>query len=63
MSSDYKRVKLDETISDKVIGTHSGSFQADEACLFGVLQVESVGFGESSVDSLLHPRDLVYYPE
>lgn len=31
MSSDYKRVKLDETISDKVIGTHSGSFQADEA--------------------------------
>jgi uncharacterized UPF0160 family protein len=28
---DYKRAKLDDTISDKVIGTHSGSFQADEA--------------------------------
>lgn len=31
MSTDYKRVKLDDTVSDKVIGTHSGSFQADEA--------------------------------
>ncbi len=29
--SDFKRVKLDDSISDKVIGTHSGSFQADEA--------------------------------
>jgi len=27
----YKRAKLDETISEKVIGTHSGTFQADEA--------------------------------
>jgi uncharacterized UPF0160 family protein len=28
----YKRVKLDDTaVSDKVIGTHSGTFQADEA--------------------------------
>jgi uncharacterized UPF0160 family protein len=32
MSTDtYKRVKLDDNVSDKVIGTHSGSFQADEA--------------------------------
>jgi uncharacterized UPF0160 family protein len=31
MTMDYKRVKLDETVSDKVIGTHSGTFQADEA--------------------------------
>jgi uncharacterized UPF0160 family protein len=31
MSTDYKRVKLDDTASDKVIGTHSGTFQADEA--------------------------------
>ena len=29
--SDFKRVKLDDSISEKVIGTHSGSFQADEA--------------------------------
>jgi len=28
---DYKRAKLDNTVSEKVIGTHSGSFQADEA--------------------------------
>lgn len=28
---DYKRSKLDDTVSEKVIGTHSGSFQADEA--------------------------------
>jgi uncharacterized UPF0160 family protein len=27
----YKRAKFDETPSEKVIGTHSGSFQADEA--------------------------------
>jgi len=27
----YKRVKLEDTPSEKVIGTHSGSFQADEA--------------------------------
>ncbi len=28
----YKRVKLDDTaVSEKVIGTHSGTFQADEA--------------------------------
>ena len=32
MSTSYKRAKLDDTIvSDKVIGTHSGTFQADEA--------------------------------
>lgn len=30
-SSIPKRAKLDQAISDKVIGTHSGSFQADEA--------------------------------
>jgi len=29
--SDFKRVKLDDSVSTKVIGTHSGSFQADEA--------------------------------
>ena len=29
--SDFKRVKLDDSVSQKVIGTHSGSFQADEA--------------------------------
>lgn len=28
---DYKRAKLDDTVSEKVIGTHSGTFQADEA--------------------------------
>lgn len=28
--SDFKRVKLDDSVSTKVIGTHSGSFQADE---------------------------------
>ena len=27
----YKRAKLDDTVSEKIIGTHSGSFQADEA--------------------------------
>ena len=27
----YKRAKLSETPSTKVIGTHSGTFQADEA--------------------------------
>ena len=27
----HKRSKLDDTVSDKTIGTHSGSFQADEA--------------------------------
>lgn len=27
----YKRAKLDDTASEKVIGTHSGTFQADEA--------------------------------
>lgn len=31
MTVDYKRVKVDETPSSKIIGTHSGSFQADEA--------------------------------
>lgn len=31
LKMDYKRAKLDDTISGKVIGTHSGSFQADEA--------------------------------
>ena len=30
-SPEYKRVKLDDGPSSKVIGTHSGSFQADEA--------------------------------
>lgn len=29
--SDFKRAKLDDSVSEKVIGTHSGSFQADEA--------------------------------
>jgi len=29
--SDFKRAKLDDSMSEKVIGTHSGSFQADEA--------------------------------
>ncbi|VEU45235.1 unnamed protein product [Pseudo-nitzschia multistriata] len=29
--SDFKRAKLDDSVSTKVIGTHSGSFQADEA--------------------------------
>lgn len=29
--SDFKRAKLDNSVSTKVIGTHSGSFQADEA--------------------------------
>ncbi len=28
---DYKRAKLNDTVSEKVIGTHSGTFQADEA--------------------------------
>ena len=28
--SDFKRAKLDDSVSTKVIGTHSGSFQADE---------------------------------
>lgn len=28
--SSYKRAKLDDTKSDKVIGTHSGTFQSDE---------------------------------
>jgi uncharacterized UPF0160 family protein len=28
---DYKRAKLDDRVSEKIIGTHSGSFQADEA--------------------------------
>eukprot|EP00934_Nitzschia_sp_Nitz4_P005286 Nitzschia sp. Nitz4//scaffold178_size73299//983//2307//NITZ4_005688-RA/size73299-snap-gene-0.130-mRNA-1//1//CDS//3329539089//5276//frame0 len=28
---DYKRAKLDDTVSSKVMGTHSGTFQADEA--------------------------------
>lgn len=27
----FKRAKLDSSISSKVIGTHSGTFQADEA--------------------------------
>lgn len=27
----FKRAKLDDKVSDKVIGTHSGTFQADEA--------------------------------
>jgi uncharacterized UPF0160 family protein len=27
----FKRVKLNDSVSDKVIGTHSGTFQADEA--------------------------------
>jgi uncharacterized UPF0160 family protein len=30
-SNPFKRVKLDDKVSDKVIGTHSGTFQADEA--------------------------------
>lgn len=30
-SMNYKRAKLDDTASEKVIGTHSGTFQADEA--------------------------------
>jgi len=29
--SDFKRAKLDNNVSEKVIGTHSGTFQADEA--------------------------------
>jgi len=29
--SDFKRAKLDDSMSEKVIGTHSGTFQADEA--------------------------------
>jgi len=29
--SDFKRAKLDGSVSEKVIGTHSGCFQADEA--------------------------------
>ena len=29
--SDFKRAKLDDSVSEKVIGTHSGTFQADEA--------------------------------
>lgn len=30
-SNPFKRVKLDNKVSNKVIGTHSGTFQADEA--------------------------------
>lgn len=29
--SDFKRAKLDDSVSEKLIGTHSGTFQADEA--------------------------------
>ncbi|KAG7363401.1 UPF0160 domain containing protein [Nitzschia inconspicua] len=37
-SSEYKRAKLDDSRSSKVIGTHSGTFQADEAMGCWMLQ-------------------------
>ena len=51
---DYKRVKYDETPSDKVIGTHSGSFQADEA--MGVWMLRQVPAYRNS--KVVRSRDL-----
>ena len=51
---DYKRVKYDETPSDKVIGTHSGSFQADEA--MGVWMLRQVPLYRNS--KVVRSRDL-----
>jgi len=54
---DYKRVKYDETPSDKVIGTHSGSFQADEA--MGVWMLRQVpAFRNSEVVRSRDPKVL-----
>jgi len=51
---DYKRVKYDETPSDKLIGTHSGSFQADEA--MGVWMLRQVPVYRNS--KVVRSRDL-----
>jgi uncharacterized UPF0160 family protein len=53
--SSFKRVKLDETtMSDKVIGTHSGTFQADEA--MGVWMLRQLGEYRNS--KVVRSRDL-----
>jgi hypothetical protein len=52
--TDYKRMKFDETPSDKVIGTHSGSFQADEA--MGVWMLRQVSDYRNS--KVVRSRDL-----
>lgn len=51
---DYKRMKIDETPSEKVIGTHSGSFQADEA--MGVWMLRQVPEYRNS--KVVRSRDL-----
>ena len=52
---DYKRAKLDDTVvSEKVIGTHSGNFQADEA--MGVWMLRQVAEYRNS--KVVRSRDL-----
>lgn len=50
----YKRAKLDDTKSDKVIGTHSGTFQADEA--MGVWMLRQLRLYRNA--NLVRSRDL-----
>jgi len=51
---DYKRAKLDDTVSEKIIGTHSGTFQADEA--MGVWMLRQVPEYRNS--KVVRSRDL-----
>ena len=61
--TDYKRAKLNDQVSDKVIGTHSGTFQADEAMGVWLLQ-QLPAFRRSAVvrsrdAQVLDPLDIV----
>jgi uncharacterized UPF0160 family protein len=53
-SMNYKRAKLNDTVSEKVIGTHSGTFQADEA--MGVWMLRQVPEYRNS--KVVRSRDL-----